>query len=743
MKPGCFFSFNSLYKKVENVISIFDYTDLPAKDSCIFSISVAITNNSVRFYLHNDANKDVKGNTPWVIMELPYTNDATNNLSSTIQNIYNSYPKYPKSNDATPQDSNDIVINNSCGGIDLEKVIKAHNSLIKMKGENTPKADGEKSKDVNQSPSFSTLWLMDIDNKGCIRLLEDDSNVVIFLRKLFLDFMFDLKHSDVFQNSIYYQQMYSGLMSDFFFSALMHKCEYYYLRIMTRKAIVAAKNKKEDISNKALQSITTFPAKELFQAESLWMEDIMSPQAEVFFVKNHPKDYYKLRGMLKKMKNSFLGTNQFESWPSWFAEPEEEMKRVCFKTEEYRKTEDNQKESVVPHICNSDTLVDLLQLEKNDDPKSIDMVMLRNLSREKASQWFLKRYDFNDVLHLHFFRGSNTISSFLQVLILSWIIYMPSNVSWSELSVWIKIVIFVVLLILLRTVLRLWKTVKQEKDDEWGELVAARNRIVIKRLSFLIISTCIAGVAGYIVLSKLFPVGWGFILIGLVFFIFLFLWNYYCSKFFNLPKFDFVAKLHLLLPRAVASITLAWFTLSAGFDLYASFFDSMPSWRHAILISVIVFLFIMYEINRITPSIPTWKKVLRSLESLIISYTISLIVGFFIIDFLGAKYMERSDVLNNFYTEYVNNPNNGGLIMEKVTEDTTTMSGKVYNLVNVCHLKDNNEKLPIAAVWGPFEKGLQFFILPNFLIMFSFIAMFIGIFIQLIILGDSRQITEF
>ena len=151
----------------------------------------------------------------------------------------------------------------------------------------------------------------------------------------------------------------------------------------------------------------------------------------------------------------------------------------------------------------------------------------------------------------------------------------------------------------------------------------------------------------------------------------------------------------------------------------------------------------MYEINRITPSIPTWKKVLRSLESLIISYTISLIVGFFIIDFLGAKYLERSDVLNTYYTEYVNNPNNGGLIMEKVTEDITTISGKVYNLVNVCHLKDNNEKLPVAVVWKPFEKGLQFFILPNFLIMFSFIAMFIGIFIQLIILGDSRQITEF
>ena len=38
--------------------------------------------------------------------------------------------------------------------------------------------------------------------------------------------------------------------------------------------------------------------------------------------------------------------------------------------------------------------------------------------------------------------------------------------------------------------------------------------------------------------------------------------------------------------------------------------------------------------------------------------------------------------------------------------------------------------------------GADLFILRDFLIMFAFIAMFSGIFIQLIIFGDNKQMTE-
>ena len=56
--------------------------------------------------------------------------------------------------------------------------------------------------------------------------------------------MYDLKHSDVFQTSKFYSAMMSGLMSNFYFSALMHKCEYYFYRSMIGE-IIKRKNEKE------------------------------------------------------------------------------------------------------------------------------------------------------------------------------------------------------------------------------------------------------------------------------------------------------------------------------------------------------------------------------------------------------------------------------------------------------------------------------------------------------------------
>ena len=55
-------------------------------------------------------------------------------------------------------------------------------------------------------------------------------------------------------------------------------------------------------------------------------------------------------------------------------------------------------------------------------------------------------------------------------------------------------------------------------------------------------------------------------------------------------------------------------------------------------------------------------------------------------------------------------------------------------------IKMKNREYKIAAkidFWGT-----DIFILRDFLIMFAFIAMFTGIFIQLIIFGDNKQMTE-
>ena len=51
-----------------------------------------------------------------------------------------------------------------------------------------------------------------------------------FVRKLFLDFLYDLEHSDVFENTALYDDIYIKLHKNFLFNAIANKAEYYYQR---------------------------------------------------------------------------------------------------------------------------------------------------------------------------------------------------------------------------------------------------------------------------------------------------------------------------------------------------------------------------------------------------------------------------------------------------------------------------------------------------------------------------------
>ena len=233
----------------------------------------------------------------------------------------------------------------------------------------------------------------------------------------------------------------------------------------------------------------------------------------------------------------------------------------------------------------------------------------------------------------------------------------------------------------------------------------------------------------------------------------------------------------MFLPRLVASITLSWITLSMGFDLYVSYFDNPPRLLYIVCIVVIVMLFVMFEINRITPHASPFRKFWRSLELMIISYFISLSVGFLIINFLGEKYLERGGYISDYYIQHVDDEKKewvdtfdadsrkqqlakeerervqqlsdslndsswlsyGKVIVEKLDKignpKDSSHVRKVKGLKDVS--KGNHKIAAYVDFWG-----IHIFVLRDFLIMFAFIAMFTGIFIQLIIFGDNKQMTE-
>lgn len=796
MNYGRYFRLNQALSKVVDGVAIYDYIDLPAyfgpsvdnPMSPKYPISVTITSDSICFKLHYSAFKIEKkedektdnineqetshyayskediddkafpiederisnimgmAHMEEVILELPYTDNVSNKLLDTIKKIYNTkFPLQEKEKDDEEQIS--------YGGRFIEQLIrKRYPGYIRPEEEVEKLSLEDKMYHMLQvvsdnTASYSSLWLMDLKElqTNAIYLYDNKNHVVGFLRKLLLDFMFDLKHSDVFQNSANYQKMYSGLMSNFYFSALMHKCDYYYHRKLIRKAINQEGGYNRD-------TIVTLYAEELFRAEELWAKDIMSTDAEERF-------YYKDISSWQEFKEDCV----FKKYPSWFADPEEEMRRICFTMREKEGKQER-------HMCNMDILVRLLNIHRDSEIRNQiepNMVKMRDDTFEQISKWFLKRYDFKDLFHLHMYKYANIM--IITILVILIFLLMPLVALDLPL-----IIIAGSTMLCLMSLMRLLTV---------GQINSTSKNLIDKRRN--IMSLCriksYSAVAGALTLFFSLCFYWDYfkkafnnshicliiIVIALVIapLIAITPWDKLKSELVPIePKLQHVmSNIHLLLPRLVASITASWITLSVGFDLYVAFFDATPDWSTVIVLMVILLLFVMFEINKVAPHINAKVKLLRSVELIVFSYSISLIVGLFIVNFLGEKFLEKGGYVGEgeFYKQYVKR---GDKERFYITNDTICLLGKdidsslfhnnVKNLKNVYHgeivdtvIENRIKKININYTYALVEDISIFgtkhiFVLRDFLIMFSFIAMFMGIFIQLIILGDNKQMTE-
>ena len=835
MNYGRFFRLNQNLSRIEKGFAIYDYIDLPAyfapsisnRMSPKYPISVIITSNSVAFRLHYSALKIEESkekqylnpdkNYPRyyydkdsadkvklgdetkiahmaeVILELPYTDTINRNLSDTIKSIYRTnFPQILKGNQIN------CTHEVSTGGRFLERLIRKRYPEVGKPIE-TNDVDAifydALRKASDGTTSYSTLWLMELvqgekHNRRYCRT-NKEGKIVGFLRKLLLDFMFDLKHSDVFQNSVYYQTMYSGLMSDFYFSALMHKCDYYYYRELTEEAVWQFEESKKNICDieKNKERIAYLYAEELFKAENLWIQDIMNPMADTSF--NHlyfgkdedfsPKRSNFLSSIWDSIKNEF-SRYKYRRWDSWFAEPEEEMRRVCFTMEDEQER--------LWHICNTETLSEYLQLEKKkEDIKKkgnrntiiARMIDCKDNSKVAISQWFLKRYSIIDVLHMHLFKMSFLPFFVFLLAILVALFLFPGFVTKGY---WVNTIIPKIIPCVLFcfgiTALYFWIYIGKliKRTEPINVLLKARRKMVYKRLLAIILTISLFGTILYFIPGSYFWVQIPLIVLGGV------------GIYRFVYKVHWLSNMHVLYPRLIASITAAWLSLAIGNELFGTFFDSLVSWSTSIWLAVMVFIFVMYEINKMLPLETIFNKAMRCLGIMSISYLISLVVGLFIINFTGERFLERSGVLEGFYAQYVEQGHerqvehtkykftstknykeetslkSSGTITitgesklkDSLTRDVTAtgdFKGQVYYIENdnpvtdAERLKDleevyinTNEEInmnhPIVTTWKLGDA--KFFILRDFLIQFAFVAMFIGIFIQMIF--EEKSITE-
>ena len=905
MNYGKYFRLNQRISIIEKGIAVYDYIDLPAyfdsgdisrNMSPKYPISVAITENSVRFIVHygtykcgdeyfdsieneetmSEAIEDIKiRHIEEVILELPFNSDSTDDLSKRLKNIY--CTKYPlnknfiqnlidkryygtKSKDIETELYDNMRANNdgdaSYSSLWLMGVHKNKNAEGKffLKGEIDNKAEGASIKTFSPTAlfdcmyqKFDSIW-KDIKKEEKQEQKENEPTIIGFLRKLLLDFMFDLKHSDVFQTSKYYQSMYSGLMNNFFFSALMHKCEYYYQRGLVNDLI--GRKKSEGVSEEDKKKIIRgLYAEKLYEDEEAWVNDIMSSEAErhfLYYSKNDPSTiatesllkivlrmlwwwlvcllcivytcFYVVGGFLYFLyeliswvcnpldykDRKIFRPHEFKIRDSWFTSPEEEMRRVCFITLD--------KDNGI-HACNMENVLEYI----NDNPTAtVEELSYRQHQRRTAiSQWFLKRYDVADVMHMHLFKDANYFM-LIPVLILFGCLFVIPNFlvkeSWIELPLTPIITILGVLILVLfgwlfykfsneKTEIDKDKDTELDKDKDkvdGGSIKLSKQRhiMVSKRmLSILLTITVILAVLIYgdkVIPNSLIessknvgPNGtlakFGVIAIKVfaIYIVILFIRRFVYST-------KWILNMHVFYPRLIASITAAWLSLAVGNELYGAFFDSIVSWSTCLWLMAIVFAFVTYEINNLLPKENTIEKFFRCMHVMVISYGLSLVIGLFIINFTGERFLERSGVLEDFYEDYVYNDNNErqvenrrfkfvsesgkkiktqedlnvkGELKIKSASNNVSIEGKVsydekkgnitaaerLNGLRIVHIvspdpeSSQKKNHPIATNWE-LDSGGTFFILRDFLIQFSFVAMFIGIFIQMIF--EEKSITE-
>ena len=222
MNSGSFFHLDLETSKVVNGVTFYEYTDLPdlsgGNDIIRYPVRLSISPDNVTFFIHYYCNSGKDGSvflplhSEEVILDLPYNSSDPEALSSVIKRVYNTV----------------FPLSDYLRHLVSKRYIDTQNEYSHLQS-------SQVNKDTYSSLS---IWGLIKDVKdGKIKYNIQDNNgkeVTGFLRKLLLDFMFDFMHSDVFESSKYYPQMRERLMSDFFFSAIVKKCEYYYNRRLIR-----------------------------------------------------------------------------------------------------------------------------------------------------------------------------------------------------------------------------------------------------------------------------------------------------------------------------------------------------------------------------------------------------------------------------------------------------------------------------------------------------------------------------
>ncbi len=540
MNRGRFFSLDLEESALNKGIALFNYRpvcyngcDKKSKKRYKYPIYLAITRDEMSFYmscfdsdetLENDSSPTYR-NCPILTLSVSSHAEIRENLTKTLVDVYSEV--YPAQGEFSQWD--------------------------------TLSACFMRSLTAGEMSAYSSLAVFNVPHLQQGELLPEKKKLNFFLRKLLLDFMFDMEHSEVFKNAPHIDFIYSKLNSNFLFYAIRNKAEYYYQRELAHMHLVG-----EDGCLNAQPSLatSTFLLDYYLQAEKRWVDTITDTRA----------------------------LNTFNEGLGWLMHVERELDAVYqtdFEIYTKRKSKSNKKnKKAIPSLLRAaDYIASVEKLNELDDEPQRRAPLLEQGNAlvvdnaRSAVHWYVQRYCFSGIFKVWFGCSYCTWRRCLRLLFLA----------------------LIILVLAMELIPHHWEV----------------------NLAFP------ALLASFLVLARLIPYGISPRSVGLV------------------------GGFNIFLPRLLAAIITAWFTLIIGENIFKGFFDQVHSWGISLLLIAVTYIFVYFEIDKLNPFLRMGHKIRRAWTLIGIAFVYSIASGIMIMNFFGTPYMERSESIEHFYTHHI------------------------------------------------------------------------------------------
>ena len=516
---------------------------------------------------------------------------------------------------------------------------------------------------------YSSLEIYAADSE--VNYDEKAENVSHFLRKIVLDFLFDFEFTGVFKNLAFYNEVSIKLKENLLFNALLNKYRYYYFRMrLIGTEMNDSIEEENDDSNKDDELHFLFQRYEL--AEREWMSSIMNP---------------------KSMK-------AFHVSP-WFNECHEELEQVFLvkKMRRPRKQRDGiiekgkLKDNIV--VANGVSDVQVPQYYE-DNPKK--RLLKKNGISEKDT-FGLTVSNLLNVIHKRQSRVSkdkerNNLDPFGRAV--------DSHYETTRSAVKWEVEHF-----------RFWGVFRVWCGDRKTMFISLLALLSI--VAILVIINARINNDGEMLLNS----GWKFIVIAGVGTALLYLLKAVLSKFRRDTWGQGIPS--LLMPRLMAAIVAAWFTMSMSEDLFLKL--SVPyNYSALAIIFLLTIVFIIYESHTLNPYDGIMHHVSSALVTFIVAYVYAFTTGILVYDFFGENFI--SVYSGELYMQGEDLVRQG---LDIIENGNSEIQGNLLLSQGNALLVKSQNIMKLRYV---------------FVTQFSFFATFIGLFLQLMLQGNSITKSE-